>query len=213
MTTVKKTFWIAASLVFFLIVSPMRAVVGFFRICLQPGTNDRFPLITAVYAEVLSTREEALKRLLPDATEITEQIQTLSPEQFQRVAEKADIRLEPGLDERFHFFAAKKNGAVFRYAVQDTVHGKWGPISYMLALDPSGKVEDALILEYHEKRGRPVAKRRFLKQFIGKSSRDDLKIMRDIRSVTGASISSRGMTDGIRKLVFVFEEFYGAVKS
>jgi Na+-translocating ferredoxin:NAD+ oxidoreductase RnfG subunit len=78
----------------------------------------------------------------------------------------------------------------------------------MLSLDPAGKIVDVVVLEYKEKRGLPVAKGRFLKQFVGKTMQNKLKLRKDIRGVSGATISSRSMTNGIRKLVYVFNEFY-----
>jgi len=78
----------------------------------------------------------------------------------------------------------------------------------MLALEPDGKVKDAVVLELKERRGRPVKERRFLDQFFGKTIQDPIKLNKDIKGVAGATISSRGMSNGIRKLVYVFNELY-----
>ena len=49
---------------------------------------------------------------------------------------------------------------------------------------------------------------RSIRQFIGKDSEDPIRLRKDIQGITGATISSRGMTDGVRKLIYVFAHFY-----
>ena len=105
-------------------------------------------------------------------------------------------------------FIAEKDGKVVGYAVEDRVKGKWGPIDYMLGFDPDGKIKDVIVMELKERRGRPVKERRFLDQFKGKSIQEPIKLNKDIKGVAGATISSRGMSNGIRKLVYIFNELY-----
>ena len=59
-----------------------------------------------------------------------------------------------------------------------------------------------------EKRGKPIARRSFLKQFFGKRSTDQLKINKDIRAVSGATISSRSATFAVKKVIGLYEELY-----
>lgn len=42
--------------------------------------------------------------------------------------------------------------------------GKWGPIQYIVALDMEGKISNLAVMSFVEKRGKPIAKRLFLKQ-------------------------------------------------
>ncbi len=157
---------------------------------------------------MLSTVQETLQILLPDASEIREEVKVLREEQRQEIEEKIRVKLDPELDKEFTFFIGSANGKIVGYVIEDAVRGKWGPIHYLLSLDPSGKVKDVIVLEYKEKRGKPVAKRRFLKQFIGKTIRDRIKLKKDIQGVSGATISSRVLTNGIRKSVYIFTEIY-----
>ena len=158
-------------------------------------------------AEVLISKEEALKTLLPQVQTIEKKSIILSDEQKKKIEQQANISFKNGYGDEFLFFIGKANGEVVGYVAEDTVHGKWGPIHYLLGIDPSGKVRDVVVLEYKEKRGKPVAKNNFLRQYIGKTIHDSVRLHKDINGITGATISSRGMTDGIRKLLYVFEEF------
>lgn len=164
--------------------------------------------VSEALAEVLERVEDVLKRNFPAADSFKEEIKKLDQNQMRELEEKSAVSLDPERDSRFFFHVARSEGRVLGYAVEDTVRGKWGPIHYLLALDPQGRVLDVSVLEYRERRGRPVAERRFLKQFIGKDTHNALKLQKDIQGVTGASISSRGVTEGIRKLVHVFQLFY-----
>jgi Na+-translocating ferredoxin:NAD+ oxidoreductase RnfG subunit len=197
------------SLVVFLFFAPLEMIHSLWcKLVLKENRTITSTFVKEAYAVVLSTVEEALKTLLPNAQEIKEEKVVLSEEQKRAIEQQAKIKFDPELDKEFRFFIGSTDGQIVGYAVKDTVKGKWGPIHYMLSLDPEGKITDALVLQYKEKRGRPVAKRRFLDQFVGKTINDPLKLKKDIRGVSGATISSRGMTNGIKKLVYIFNEWY-----
>ena len=89
------------------------------------------------------------------------------------------------------------------------VKGKWGIIHFAVAVNPDLTVKRVTVLEYKEVRGKPTKKRRFLKQYDGKGLNDPLRLNKDIKGVTGATISSRGITNGVRKMVYMVNELYG----
>ena len=161
-----------------------------------------------LFAETLISLDEALKNVLPAASDIEKRIIILNPQQKEKIEKDAAVTLHPEYDREFHFYSAKSNTQVVGYAAEDTVQGKWGPIHYLAGFDPQGKITNIVVLSFNERRGRPVAKHRFLSQFIAKTIKDPVHLRKDINGVTGATISSRGITDGIRKLLYIFEEFY-----
>ena len=97
---------------------------------------------------------------------------------------------------------AKSLAHLFKY---DTVMGKWGLIHYLVGLDTGGAVFHVTILDYQEIRGRPIAKRRFLRQYEGKTTLDPLQLYKDIDGITGATISSNSLTEGVRKILYIYE--------
>lgn len=157
------------------------------------------------FAEVLTSKEEALKQLLAQAETVTPKTVSLSEEQKKKIERNAGVELN---SDEFRFYIGEAAGKIVGYAAEDTVPGKWGPIHYILGITPEGRVTNVIILEYKERRGRPVAKKRFLKQYIDKTASDPVRLRKDIDGVTGATISSRGITDGVRKLLYIFEEFF-----
>ena len=159
-------------------------------------------------AEVFYAVSDCLKIILPEAQNIKEETKVLTAEQKNSIAKAAAIEFDPDLDKEYKFYIGDKDGKVIGYAVEDRVKGKWGAIDYMLGFDPDGKIKDVIVMELKERRGRPVKERRFLDQFKGKSIQEPIKLNKDIKGVAGATISSRGMSNGIRKLVYIFNELY-----
>lgn len=203
----KKCLIIGLGLVFFLAFYPVR-LTQYFCDRLFAKNTASYTGFADVFAEVFYSAEEALKILLPDTQDIKEETRTLNEDQKKSIAKQAEIQFDPEFDKEFHFYIGQSNGQITCYVAENTVKGKWGPIHYMLALEPDGKIKDVLILELKEKRGRPVKEARFLSQFFGKTIDSPIKLNKDIKGISGATISSRGMSNGIRKLVYVFNEVY-----
>lgn len=162
----------------------------------------------AVYAEMVSTIDQVLKHVFSDADSIQIQDHNLGFKTLFSIQQESGIEVNPTFDSRYRFFIAMKGETILGYAAEHTVSGKWGPIHYLLSLNPDGSIADVSVLDYQERRGRPISKSRFTKQFNGKKITDPLKLQTDIRGVTGASISSKGITDGIRKTLYVFNTLY-----
>jgi Na+-translocating ferredoxin:NAD+ oxidoreductase RnfG subunit len=82
----------------------------------------------------------------------------------------------------------------------DNVKGKARPITYYVAFDPSGLIRALEVLVYRESHGGEVRSPLFRKQFNGKQHSDAIAVGKDIRNVSGATISSRALTRGARAL-------------
>jgi Na+-translocating ferredoxin:NAD+ oxidoreductase RnfG subunit len=84
------------------------------------------------------------------------------------------------------------------------VKGKDQPITYLVATDPDLKLRDIDILVYREPYGGEVAYEPWRKQFRGKGPEDSLAVGRDIRSISGATISVNAVTSGVRRVLAQF---------
>ena len=157
-------------------------------------------------AEELITADKALHQIFHNAKDFQRREITLTDVQVQHIEQKAQLTFAQAHSRDITYYEVNQDGAVTGYAFEDTVVGKWGPIHYLVGLNKEGKVMETVILDYQEIRGRPIAKRRFLRQYTGKSSKDPLQLRHDIDGISGATISSRSLTEGIRKILFIFEE-------
>lgn len=90
------------------------------------------------------------------------------------------------------------------FAQVRNVKGKDQPITYLVALDPGGRLKDVDILAYREPYGGEVAYEPWRRQFRGKSADDPLEVGRDIRAISGATISVNAVTAGVRQALADF---------
>ena len=89
--------------------------------------------------------------------------------------------------------------------VLDRVLGKHELITYAVGLNPDGTVRGMEILEYSENYGYQVREAAWRKQFEGKSSADRFKLDEDIRNISGATLSCRHVTDGVKRILATYE--------
>ncbi|HLK83808.1 MAG TPA: FMN-binding protein [Xanthobacteraceae bacterium] len=88
--------------------------------------------------------------------------------------------------------------------VVDHVIGKHLYIDYAVALDTSGRVMRVDILQYRESYGGEVREPGWLAQFVGKTSSSPLKVGSDIRNISGATLSSLHITEGVKRILATY---------
>jgi electron transport complex protein RnfG len=83
----------------------------------------------------------------------------------------------------------------------------------LVGVDPELRVKGMKILNQRETPGlgTNVLKPKFIAQFIGKGVKDAFEPKKDIDAITGATISTRGVCEGV-KAVLKDAEQYGKVK-
>lgn len=178
-----------------------------------------FLFSTACFAFQLMSKEDALKQIFGTKPDIVEETKELEGEEldqvkerlggklhdFQEGSESAQVEAED--EVTFHF--AEQDGKRYGVAIVVTEPGKWGPVTFIIAMDMKGTVRTVKVLSYEEKRGRPIARSSFLNQFKGKSSDDPVKVGQGISGISGATISSRSAAFAVRKAIALYEVFYG----
>lgn len=108
---------------------------------------------------------------------------------------REDVR---SVDKIFEGF---KNGELVGYAVQMLPRGYGGPITLMVGLSLEGVVTDISIVDHKETPGLGsyIENPAWSGQFRGKTAGDQLKVNKDIDSVSGATISSKAVTRGVKE--------------
>ena len=82
----------------------------------------------------------------------------------------------------------------------DRVIGKHLYIDYSVALEPGGRIHRVDILQYRESYGDDVKSPSWLAQFVGKTGASPLKVGSDIRNISGATLSSLHVTEGVKRI-------------
>ena len=83
--------------------------------------------------------------------------------------------------------------------------GKHEFITYAVALNPDGAVRGVEILDYRETFGGEIRNPKWRQQFVGKRPGAALKLDQDIRNISGATLSCRHVSDGVRRLLVTYQ--------
>lgn len=95
-------------------------------------------------------------------------------------------------------------GTLNGFAVVRNVKGKDQPITFLVAVSPDGLLRDVDILVYREPYGGEIAYEPWRRQFRGKGPDAPLAVGKDIRGISGATISVNAVTLAVRRTVADF---------
>ena len=155
--------------------------------------------------EVYMTPEEAARSMFPKSDQIKSEVLTLSPDQKRLIEERIGWHFP---ETTFECFVGETKGQVDGWAfIQNTI-GKHKPMTYMVGVDPQGEVVSIEVLVFRESRGSEVRKKRFNYQYQGKTVSDPIRINRDIINISGATMSVRSMSAGVKRVLVLADEFY-----
>jgi Na+-translocating ferredoxin:NAD+ oxidoreductase RnfG subunit len=96
-------------------------------------------------------------------------------------------------------YRISRGGGLLGFAQVRNVKGKDQPITYLVAVDSASALKDIDILVYREPRGGEVAYDSWRKQFRGKTTSAPLQVGKDIKNISGATISSNSVTRGVKQ--------------
>jgi hypothetical protein len=153
---------------------------------------------------VFMRAEEAAGALFPDAGAVAEHTVVATPEIRARV--RTLLGRPPSLWEpAYRIFTLDRGarGAAFVVIVEEI--GKHRPITFAVGVGADGRLQDIAVLAYREAYGGDVRERRFLKQYAGKALVDPLLPYRDIRNISGATLSVQATGRAARKAVAVLQ--------
>jgi Na+-translocating ferredoxin:NAD+ oxidoreductase RnfG subunit len=89
--------------------------------------------------------------------------------------------------------------------IVDEVVGKHEFINYAAGLTADGSVKQIEIMDYRETYGGQIRDQKWRAQFVGKTSKSTLKLDSDIKNISGATLSCRHITDGVKRLLAFYE--------
>ncbi len=141
--------------------------------------------------------EVAQQRLFPGAKLIHSPV-LLTEAQREKMRSLSSVR-EPFKGERVW---RTEQGEWF---IVDEVLGKHEMVKYALAINANGTIKGIEIMEYVESYGYEVGEASWRNQFVGKGSDATLKLNQDIKNVSGATLSCKHVTDGVKRLMVMYE--------
>ncbi|WP_372795530.1 FMN-binding protein [Lutibacter sp.] len=99
-----------------------------------------------------------------------------------------------------NFFKIISEDALQGFYYLGHAYGKADYFDFIVIFDKNLVVSKVKILVYREDHGGEVGSTRWLKQFIGKITTDNLIYQKDIAAISGATISAKSMTNEVNKL-------------
>lgn|SRR5574338_434100 len=151
----------------------------------------------STFAVQYLTLEQAQRAIFPNKSMSAAPVK-LTPAQRKAIEQSSGVRV------------LKNDQQVWRvngggWFIVDEVVGKHEFITYAIGLNPNGSVKQIEVMDYRETYGGEIRNETWRAQFIGKTSQSQLKLDRDIKNISGATLSCRHITDGVKRLLAFYE--------
>ncbi len=155
------------------------------------------------YAVQYLTVEQAREEAFPTATVFESAEVALTSSQAAEISRRSDQKIKAG--RRYRVWQARRGQKLLGWLVADAVIGKHLLIDYTVAVAAGGEVGRVEILEYRENYGGEIRREAWRRQFVGQRAHDPLELDEDIRNITGATLSCRHVTEGVKKVVALID--------
>ena len=158
-------------------------------------------------ATVYLSSEAALRAVFPQAQSFDALPVSLPDAQRLEIEKLAGAQAGHGL---LRAWVARAPDRVIGHVFIDEVVGREDFITYAVGIDADGKLRPVEILEYRESHGGEIRNKRWLAQFVGRSSVQQLRFGTDIKNIAGATLSSEHVTAGVRRILAIWQAMNAA---
>ena len=150
----------------------------------------------AAMATVYLSPEQALATIFEGKSDFNPSALKLTKDQRKALSSSTGLTVR---DQEIQVWSAGDGARMY----VDKVVGKHEFITFAVGIGADGKVRGVEILEYKETYGGEVRRPEGRKQFKGKKLSDSIKLGSDIVNISGATLSSRSVTDGVKRLLAI----------
>jgi Na+-translocating ferredoxin:NAD+ oxidoreductase RnfG subunit len=161
-----------------------------------------FTLIASAQAEDYLSIAQAQQLMFPNAKIFLESAINLSNEQLKSIKKIAGVRQRNQVQQAWR---AERDGELLGWFLVDEVIGKHEFITYGAAISTAGKVLGIEILSYRETHGGQIRNIKWREHFVDKTLSDKFKLNQDIPNISGATLSCRNVTDGVKRLLAIHQ--------
>ncbi len=155
--------------------------------------------------EEFMTEEEAVKAILPKSKQIKKDLIRLTAEKKELIEQRIGWKFP---EDEFELYIGQTGNKVDGYAMIHNTIGKYKPMTYMVGVDAAGTCSDVELLIFRDAKGSEVGRKRFNSQYDGKTVADPIRINKDIINISGATMSVRSMSAGVKRVLVLIDEFY-----
>lgn len=154
--------------------------------------------VAPAYAAQYLTVKQAQQALFPSGTRFTPHPLELNAEQKRVIEQASGVPVRNLKPKVWRAFDGERPAGWF---FVDEVIGKHEFITYALALDATGAVRGVEVMDYRETYGHEIRNAAWRRQFTGKRRGDAVRLGDDIQNISGATLSSRNITNGVKRLL------------
>lgn len=154
------------------------------------------------FAERYLTVAEAEKLCFSQGDRFETRIVRFSADERKAIAKRSSVKVF-NLGNRVSL--AYRGTNFLGVLIVDHVLAKHEIIDYGVAVSPDGKVLQVEILEFRESHGADVRSAKWRSQFVGKTSGAPLKLNDDIYNISGATLSCRHVTEGVKRVLATYD--------
>ena len=154
-------------------------------------------IVTSAYATTYLTVEQAQSAIFPGA-KLTPVPLTLTDAQVREIENRSDVNVRTREQRVWRV----DGGGLF---IVDEVLGKHEFITYAIDLNADGTVHSIEVINYRESYGYEIRNESWRRQFVGKTATDPLKLDRDIKNISGATLSCRHIADGVKRVLATYD--------
>ncbi len=159
-------------------------------ISIQPG-----------HAQVFKTQQQALQEAFPDSDSIERKTLFLTDEQVNQIQRLAKTKLESKI---VTYYVEGKADSITGYAFFESNIVRTKPETFIVVLDKKARLKFVEVLAFYEPLDYLPTSNWFA-LFTDKILSDKLWPKRDIHNITGATLSVQAITQGVRKMLAIYE--------
>jgi hypothetical protein len=143
--------------------------------------------------------------MFPKSQRIRKEVIQLTSEKKTQIEERIGWKFP---EESFEVFIGETGSQVDGYALIQNTIGKHKHMTYMVGVDNNGACTDVELLVFREAKGSEVRTKRFNVQYEGKTVHDPIRINKDIINISGATMSVRSLSAGVKRVLVLVDEYY-----
>lgn len=157
-------------------------------------------IVSSAYATENISVAQALKALFESADKFENLKISFSSEEKDLIKDFSGARQKNSTIEGWKAYS---NNTFLGWILIDEVIGKHEYITFATALTQTGEVAGVEILVYRETHGHEIKRKDWREKFKKKKITDPFKLNVDIPNISGATLSSRNLTDGVKRMLAI----------
>jgi FMN-binding domain len=159
------------------------------------------PIPAVIAADYLGV-DAAQRAIFPEADAFQEVLLPQTPEQLQTLLTLAGPQPPHGM---IRVWGATRRGVPLGHVFLDEVIGRQSLITYAVGIDTAGSLRNLEILSYRESHGSEIRNAAWRGQFDRRDALGQLRFRTDIKNISGATLSSEHVTQGVRWLLALWQ--------